>query len=185
MIFYKMSPRTHQQNRCVYLLTVCKHNAVSAPKSLHISTYSKCKHNAVSVPCFYDGWEVKTPQVLLAGSCPSTVWNTSLTSFCLQTQVPVNPEGVFQPSFRWVLKMYVLSSKSSILIYSRIQSVHVALFYFNNVSYIVEKEIGFKFKLFLLIFNVQTLFFRPVEPLYKRVATFKLYVLPLSQFGKK
>ena len=81
--------------------------------------------------------------------------------------------------------MYVLSSKSSILIYCQIQSVHVALFDFNNFSYIVEKEIGFKFKLFILMFNVQTLFFRPVEPLYKRVATFKLYVLPLSQFEKK
>ena len=160
MIFYKMSPRTHQQNHCVYLLTVCKHNPVSAPKSLHISTYSKCKHNPVSVPCFYDGWEVKTPQVLLAGSCPSTVWNTSLTSFCLQTQVPVNPEGVFQPSFRWVLKMYVLSSKSSILIYCRIQSVHVALFDFNNFSYIVEKEIGFQCKLFLLMFNVFNFIFQ-------------------------
>ena len=160
MIFYKMSPRTHQQNHCVYLLTVCKHNAVSAPKSLHISTYSKCKHNAVSVPCFYDGWEVKTPQVLLAGSCPSTVWNTSLTSFCLQTQVPVNPEGVFQPSFRWVLKMYVFSSKSSILIYCRIQSVHVALFDFNNFSYIVEQEIVFQFKLFLLMFNVFNFIFQ-------------------------
>ena len=56
--------------------------------------------------------------------------------------------------------MYVLSSKSSILIYCRIQSVHVALFYFNNVSYIVEKEIGFKFKLFLLMFNVQTFIFQ-------------------------
>lgn len=54
-----------------------------------------------------------------------------------------------------------------------------------TISVILEKEIGFKFKLFLLMFNVQTLFFRPVEPLYKRVATFKLYVLPLSQFGKK
>ena len=56
--------------------------------------------------------------------------------------------------------MYVLSIKSSILIYCRIQSVHVALFYFNNVSYIVEKEIGFKFKLFLLMFNVQTFIFQ-------------------------
>ena len=101
----------------------CKHNAVSAPKSLRVSTYYKCKHNAVSVRCFYDGLEVRRPQVLLAGSCPSTVWKTSLMSFCLQTQVPVNPEGVFQPSFRWVLKMYVLSSKSLILSYCRIQSV--------------------------------------------------------------
>ena len=50
--------------------------------------------------------------------------------------------------------MYVLSSKSSILIYCRIQSVHVALFDFNNFSYIVEKEIGSKFKIFLLMFNV-------------------------------
>ena len=54
-----------------------------------------------------------------------------------------------------------------------------------TISVILEKEIGFKLKLFLLMFNVQTLFFRPVEPLYKRLATFKLYVLPLSQFGKK
>ena len=97
---------------------------------------------------FIDGLEVKTSQVLLSGSCPSTVLKTSLMSFCFQTQVPVNPEGVFQPSFRWVLKMYVFSSKSSILIYCRIQSVHVALFDFNNFSYIVGKEIGFQFKLY-------------------------------------
>ena len=50
--------------------------------------------------------------------------------------------------------MYVFSSKSSILIYCRIQSVHVALFDFNNFSYIVEKEIGSIFKIFLLMFNV-------------------------------
>ena len=81
-------------------------------------------------------------------------------SFCFQTQVPVNPEGVFQPSFRWVLKMYVFSSKSSILIYCRIQSVHVALFDFNNFSYIVEKEIGFQCKLFLLMFNVFNFIFQ-------------------------
>lgn len=49
---------------------------------------------------FIDGLEVKTSQVLLSGSCPSTVLKTSLMSFCFQTQVPVNPEGVFQPSFR-------------------------------------------------------------------------------------
>ena len=72
----------------------------SPTKLLRVSTYSKCKHNAVSASCFYDGLEVKTPQVLLSGSCLSTVWNTTLMSLCLQTQVPVNPEGVFQPSFR-------------------------------------------------------------------------------------
>ena len=109
---------------------------------------------------FIDGLEVKTSQVLLSGSCPSTVLKTSLMSFCFQTQVPVNPEGVFQPSFRWVLKMYVFSSKSSILIYFRIQSVHVALFDFNNFSYIVEKEIGFQCKLFLLMFNVFNFIFQ-------------------------
>lgn len=109
---------------------------------------------------FIDGLEVKTSQVLLSGSCPSTVLKTSLMSFCFQTQVPVNPEGVFQPSFRWVLKMYVFSSKSSILIYCRIQSVHVALFDFNNFSYIVEKEIGFQCKLFLLMFNVFNFIFQ-------------------------
>lgn len=109
---------------------------------------------------FIDGLEVKTSQVLLSGSCPSKVLKTSLMSFCFQTQVPVNPEGVFQPSFRWVLKMYVFSSKSSILIYCRIQSVHVALFDFNNFSYIVEKEIGFQCKLFLLMFNVFNFIFQ-------------------------
>lgn len=109
---------------------------------------------------FIDGLEVKTSQVLLSGSCPSTVLKTSLMSFCFQTQVPVNPEGVFQPSFRWVLKMYVFSSKSSILIYCRIQSVHVALFDFNNFSYIMEKEIGFQCKLFLLMFNVFNFIFQ-------------------------
>ena len=88
MIFYA---------RCVPGLTII---ILFVTKSLRVSNYSKCKHNAVSVPCFYDGLEVKTPQVLLSGSCPSTVWNASLMSFCLQTQVPVNPEGVFQPSFR-------------------------------------------------------------------------------------
>ena len=56
--------------------------------------------------------------------------------------------------------MYVLSSKSLILIYCRIQSVHVALFDFNNFSYIVEKEIGFQCKLFLLMFNVFNLIFQ-------------------------
>ena len=109
---------------------------------------------------FIDGLEVKTSQVLLSGSCPFTVLKTSLMSFCFQTQVPVNPEGVFQPSFRWVLKMYVFSSKSSILIYCRIQSVHVALFDFNNFSYIAEKEIGFQCKLFLLMFNVFNFIFQ-------------------------
>ena len=54
----------------------------SPTKSLRVSTYCKCNHNAVSVPCFYDGLEMKTPQVLVSGSCPSTVWNTSLMSFC-------------------------------------------------------------------------------------------------------
>ena len=99
--------------RCVPGLTII---ILFVTKSLHVSNYSKCKHSAVSVLCFYNGLEVKTPQVLLSGSCLSTVWNTTLMSLCLQTQVPVNPEGVFQPSFRWVLKMYVLSSKSLILI---------------------------------------------------------------------
>ena len=56
--------------------------------------------------------------------------------------------------------MYVLSNKSLILIYCQIQSVHVELFDFNNFSYIVEKEIGFKFKLFLLMFNVFNFIFQ-------------------------
>ena len=61
MIFYA---------RCVPGLTII---ILFVTKSLRVSNYSKCKHNAVSVPCFYDGLEVKTPQVLLSGSCPSTV----------------------------------------------------------------------------------------------------------------
>ena len=56
--------------------------------------------------------------------------------------------------------MYVFSSKSSMFFYCGIQSVHVALFDFNNFSYIVEKEIGFQCKLFLLMFNVFNFIFQ-------------------------
>ena len=67
-----------------------------------------------------------------------------------------------------------------------IQSVHVALQDFNNFQLYCGKGnniIGFKISFDVQYFQLS--FFRPVEPLYKRVATFKLYVLPLSQFGKK
>ena len=70
--------------------------------------------------------------------------------------------------------MYVLSRKSVILtliLHCRILTIF---------SHIVEKAVGFKISFDVQYFQLS--YFRPVEPLYKRSATFKLYVLPLSQF---
>ena len=72
LIFFKSGTHDFFFARCVPGLTIM---ILCVTKSLHVSNYSNCKHNAVSAPCFYDGLEVKTSQVLLSGSCPSTVWN--------------------------------------------------------------------------------------------------------------
>ena len=65
LIFFKTATHDFFFTRCVPGLTII---ILFVTKSLRVSNYSKCKHNAVSVPCFYDGLEVKTPQVLLSGS---------------------------------------------------------------------------------------------------------------------